>query len=71
MNISKSIQVCLEDTDMKKKKIAKELDVSQQTVTELCKSKTCSSRMLIGLSKVFGMSVSEFVSLGENDIETT
>lgn len=65
MNIKKSIEVCLDDTGMMKKKLAEKLGVSVQTVSILCKSERCSTDMQVKLAEVFNMKVSEFIALGE------
>ena len=65
MDISKSIQIALINKGLKKKDLAKGLGVSTTTITSLCNSKHCSSRMLEQLSKFFDMPASEFVALGE------
>ena len=65
MDISKSIQHCLDDTGIKKLKLAEKLGVSQQTVSTLMKSEKCTGDMLNKLAEAFNMPVSEFVALGE------
>lgn len=65
MNISKSINLCLKDTGIMKKKLAEKLGVSAQTVSILLKSEKCTGEMLEKLAKAFDMQVSEFVALGE------
>ena len=65
MNISKSIQACLDEAGIQKKTLAKRLGVTKQTVSALMKGETCSPRMLVLLSEVFELKVSEFVELGE------
>ena len=67
MDISKSIDYCLKDTGMMKKKLAERLGVTTATVSTLVKSKRCSPDMLQKLSEVFNMRVSEFIALGESD----
>jgi len=65
MNISKSINICLDETGMMKKKLAERLEVTPQTVSTLMKSEGCSNEMLEKLANTFHMKVSEFVALGE------
>ncbi len=65
MDISKSINHCLDDTGMKKKKLAEKLGVSTVTVWTLCNSDKCSGDILKKLASVFNMPVSEFIALGE------
>jgi plasmid maintenance system antidote protein VapI len=65
MNISKSIQYCLDDTGIMKKKLAQKLGVSVQTVSTLMKAEKCGGEMLIKLADAFDMQVSQFIALGE------
>jgi plasmid maintenance system antidote protein VapI len=65
MNVGKSIEICLAMKSMKKMELAAHLDVTRHTVANLCKSKTCSGKMLLKLCKLFEMKVSEFIALGE------
>ena len=65
MNISKSIGHCLDDTGMKKKKLAEKLGVSVQTISTLSKAEKCSGDMLDRLATAFNMPVSKFIALGE------
>lgn len=65
MNISKSIEIALIKKGIKKKDLAVGLDVSTTTISSLCNSKHCSSRMLKDLSGFFDMPASKFIALGE------
>ncbi len=65
MDISKSIQIALINKKLRKKDLAKGLNVSTTTISSLCNSKHCSSRMLEQLSEFFKMPASEFIALGE------
>lgn len=65
MNIGKSIEICLEDRGMMKKKLAEKLDVTPQTVTTLIQSKECTGPMLRKLSEIFEMKSSQFIAIGE------
>lgn len=65
MDISESVKKCLEQEEMSKGELAKELKTSAQTVSTLVKSKHCSPDMLAKLCDVFKMKASEFIALGE------
>lgn len=65
MNIGKSIELSLIHKGMKKGELAKKLGVTPNSVSTLCKSKTCSGKTLDGLCTVFEMKASDFVALGE------
>jgi len=65
VDISESLKKCLDDTGMRKDKLAEKLGVTPQTVSTLVKSKYCTGPMLSKLAGVFGMAESEFIALGE------
>jgi DNA-binding Xre family transcriptional regulator len=65
MNISKSVGYALVNSGLTKKQLAEKLGTSQNTVSKLCKEKTCSGKMLDQLCAAFEMKVSDFVALGE------
>jgi len=66
MNIGKSIELCLVINGISKGDLAKKLGVTPNTVTTLCKGKTCSGKALDSLCLVFNMKASDFVALGED-----
>ena len=66
MNIGKSIKHALVDKDIKAKDLAVELGVTPAYVSALSNgNKSAGARLLLKLSIVFGMPVSEFIALGE------
>ena len=65
MNIGKSINLELINQGKNKAWLADQLKVTRQYVTVICKSPTCSGKMLDSLCEVFGMKASDFVALGE------
>jgi len=66
MNIGKSIKVALAVKGMKAKDLAATLGVTAPTVSSMCARETASGQMLIMLADAFGMSVSDFIKLGED-----
>ena len=70
MDISKSIEISLIKRGWSKGDLAEKLDVSHQTVARICGNKLCGGRMLANLAKLFDMSVSEFIAVGEDNEKT-
>ena len=67
MDISKSLNICLQRENMSKGDLAKNINVTPQTVTSLAKCNHCSHSNLIKMCNLFKMKASEFIALGEND----
>ena len=66
MNIGKSIKYGLVRRDMMSKDLAAELGVTPTYISLLSKgTKKPSSKLLSSIAIAFGMSVSEFIALGE------
>ena len=66
MNIGQSIELSLIKKGMSKQQLAKELGLTANSVSTLCKNKTCSGKTLDKLCVVFGIKASDFVALGED-----
>lgn len=66
MNIGKSIKVALAKKGMRSSELATTLGVTAPTVSVMSSRETCTGQMLLKLSSVFSMKVSEFVALGED-----
>lgn len=67
MHIGKSIRVAMAKQGLRGKDVAKMLGVHQSSVSLMLARPTASGAMLDQLAKSFGMKVSDFVKLGEDD----
>lgn len=67
MNIGRSIKVALAKRDMKPAQLANLMGCSAAYVSKICKSKESGIGTIQKLSDFFGMRVSEFIALGEDD----
>ena len=66
MNIGKSIEISLINKGMKKKELASELGVNNATISRWCTGDSeCPMPKVQKMSGLFGLSVSEFIALGE------
>jgi len=68
MNLGKSINLAVIHRGITKSELADKLGVTRTQISRLCAQKTCSGSMLDRLAEVLSMQVSEFIALGENDI---
>ncbi|MGL5486148.1 MAG: helix-turn-helix domain-containing protein [Shewanella sp.] len=67
MNIGRSIKVALAKRDMKPAQLASLMGCSTAYVSKICKSKESGIGTIKKLSDFFGMRVSEFIALGEDE----
>lgn len=67
MNIGRSIKVALAKRDMKQAELANLMGCSAAYVNKICKSKESGIGTIQKLSDFFGMRVSEFIALGEDE----
>ena len=65
MNIKRSFRRCMADVDMKQKEVATKIRVSETLLSSWVNSEHLSTKNIERLAKVFGLSVSEFIALGE------
>lgn len=65
MDIGKSTKIALVKNGCSQGWLAKELGVSRQRATAIANSKEAGAKTLERLANVFGMSISEFIALGE------
>ncbi len=65
MHIGKSIKQALLDRNMTQAKLAKKLNTSPSSMSQICSRSHCSESLLIELCKAFEMKASEFIALGE------
>lgn len=65
MNISKSLKLLMEEHDVSGKRLARDLGVTQQTVVNYRTNKYQHGKVVEQLAQYFGMSVSEFIKVGE------
>lgn len=65
MNLRKSIKVALAQRSMEQKSLAKQLGMSQSSMSQLAAQQSCTGATLKKLADAFAMKVSEFVALGE------
>lgn len=66
MNLRKSVMLALASKEMMQKDLAKQLGMSQGSMSQLVNQKSCTGATLQKLAGAFGMKVSEFVKLGED-----
>lgn len=67
MNIKKSIRVALAERDKNMAWLTDQLDVSRARTSKIANAEALNSKSLERLSKIFGLSVSEFIALGERE----
>lgn len=65
MNVGKSIKKALIDRDMRQTQLADQMGVSTSWVNRIANSRTASMQTVEALAAQFGMSVSDFIKLGE------
>jgi len=65
MDLSKSLRLAIADKGVKHKDLAKQLGTTSQQVSNWIKSGAIKQSSLITISKALGLSVSEFIALGE------
>lgn len=65
MNIGKSIKKAMIDRDMSNKDFAENYGVTESTASSMKKLKNMHMKSVEKLAKVFGLTVSEFIALGE------
>lgn len=66
MNLRKSVMLALASKEMMQKDLAKQLGMSQGSMSQLVNQKSCTGATLQKLAGAFDMKVSEFVKLGED-----
>lgn len=66
MDVSKSLQICLIRKGWSKTKLAEMMGVSRPTISRLCSKPDCDGKRLAVLADTFGMSVSDFIAIGED-----
>lgn len=65
MDLSKSLRLAIAGKGVKHKDLAKQLGTTSQQISNWLKSGAIKQSSLIAVSREFGLSVSEFVALGE------
>jgi len=65
MNIGKSIKKALIDKDMSQADLAKMLDISRQSMSQVCAREYCTHMMLQNICDALHMKASELIALGE------
>ncbi len=65
MDLSKSLRLAIADKGVKHKDLAKQLGTTSQQVSNWLKSGAIKQTSLVSISEALGLSVSEFVALGE------
>ena len=65
MNIKRSIRKCLAENDMMQKDLAGKLRVTESQVSVWINAEHLNTRVIEKLAKIFNMSISEFIALGE------
>jgi len=66
MNVGKSIKVALAKREMNQQDLAEKMDVSKPYVSQLAGREHAGMGTVVLLAAAFGMSVSEFIKLGED-----
>lgn len=65
MDLSKSLRVAIASKGIKHKDLAEKLGTTSQQVSNWIKSGAIKQTSLVSISDALGLSVSEFISLGE------
>tara|TARA_R110000823_G_scaffold311028_1_gene436257 strand:- start:42 stop:239 length:198 start_codon:yes stop_codon:yes gene_type:complete len=65
MDLSKSLRLAIASKGVKHKDLAKQLGTTSQQVSNWLKSGAIKQTSLVSISEALGLSVSEFVALGE------
>jgi plasmid maintenance system antidote protein VapI len=65
MNVGRSINIAMAKKDMRRPDLAKILGTTPQNIKNLIDRDNTSTETLRKLAAIFGMSVSEFIRLGE------
>ena len=66
MNVGKSIKVALAKREMNQQDLAEKMDVSKAYVSQLAGKGHAGMGTVVLLAAAFGMSVSDFIKLGED-----
>lgn len=66
MNVGKSIKVALAKKEMNQQDLAEKMDVTKPYVSQLAGKAHAGMGTVVILAAAFGMSVSEFIALGED-----
>lgn len=67
MHIGRSIRVALAKHDINQTELARQMGVSRAYINRLCGKETAPMGSASKIAKHFGMKVSEFIALGEDD----
>ena len=67
MKIGKSLKIAMAKKEIKSSELAKGLGVSSQQVSAWINRGSMRCQSLIPVSQYFGLKVSEFIALGEDD----
>lgn len=65
MNVGKSLKVALAKKGMRQNEFAAQMNLSRQWIGKLANSEKAGMGSVEKLAEAFGMSVSEFIKLGE------
>lgn len=67
MNIGRSIRVAIAKNDLNQTRLAERMGVSRAYISKLCCSQHVSMAAARRIADEFGMKLSDFIALGEND----
>lgn len=67
MNVGRSIKVALAKRGMRQHELAGKMGITASSMSQLANQEHCMTSTLQRLADIFGMPVSEFVQLGEED----
>ncbi len=65
MNIKRSFRRCMADKGVNQRQLAESLKTTEATVSAWVNADHLSTKNIERVAKIFGMSVSEFIALGE------
>jgi len=65
MDLSKSLRLAIAEKGVKHKDLAKQLGTTSQQISNWLKSGAIKQSSLVSVSNALGLSVSEFIALGE------
>lgn len=67
MDVGKSLRICRAKTGMTNIDVARHLGISKQRASLIANTQHASTKTVEKLARLFNMSASEFIKLGEDD----
>ena len=67
MNCGKSLRICIAKQDKLKKEVAKDMNISNFTLSKMLKNRSWKGDTINRISEFFGLDPSEFIALGQEE----